>query len=188
MKEYEKQCQKQQSELEELATAEARDKIEKFIGVSCTTSDAVKQDKPKLPSFWIPSLTPTHSSNTIKKPTNKTLCPMSGKPLRVKDLIDVKFTPLDSRGVVSKTSRSRYMCPVTHDTLNNSTPCAVLKPSGHVVTMKCVKDIIKPSMVCPLTGGKLNESDIIPIIRGGTGYSGIGVSLEANKQGAALMA
>lgn len=37
--------------------------------------------------------------------------------------------------------------------------------SGHVVTMKCVEEIIKPSMICPLTDVKLNESDIIQIVR-----------------------
>ena len=51
---------------------------------------------------------------------------MSGEPLKVKDLIPVNFTPLNKEA--SKTSKGRYMCPVTHDVLSNSTPCAVLKP------------------------------------------------------------
>lgn len=33
--------------------------------------------------------------------------------------------------------------------------------SGNVVTMECVEKLIKPDMVCPITGQKLKESDII---------------------------
>lgn len=41
--------------------------------------------------------------------------------------------------------------------------------SGHVVTMDCVERIIRKSseedMICPMTGVKLKESDIIPLVR-----------------------
>ena len=50
---------------------------------------------PKLPSFWLPSLTPGARETEIKPPNTKTLCPMSGKPLKVKHLITVKFTMAD---------------------------------------------------------------------------------------------
>jgi len=54
---------------------------------------------------------------------------MSGAPLKIKDLIEVKFTeikdPTDKRALIVK--EARYMCPVTGDTLTNSVPCAVLK-------------------------------------------------------------
>ena len=43
--------------------------------------------------------------------------------------------------------------------------------SGDVVTKDCVDKIIKPDMVHPLTGAKLEKSDLIELARGGTGYS-----------------
>ena len=62
---------------------------------------------------------------------------MSGEPLKVKDLIPVNFTPLNKE--VSKTSKGRYMCPVTHDVLSNSTTCAVLKPRYcNIYTQECL--------------------------------------------------
>lgn len=104
-----------------------------------------KSEKPKLPSFWVPSLTPHHTSTSIKKPVSpvlitriiiipesssfqdsKTYCPMSSQPLKVKDLIPVKFTPSGDK--TSATSRARHICAVTRDVLSNSTPCVVLKP------------------------------------------------------------
>ena len=33
---------------------------------------------PKLPSFWLPSLTPGARETEIKPPNTKTVCPMSG--------------------------------------------------------------------------------------------------------------
>jgi len=55
--------------------------------------------------------------------------------------------------------------------LNNSTPVAVLKPTGDVVTVECVEKIIRKEMLHPLTGEALTETDIIPLRRGGTGYA-----------------
>lgn len=56
---------------------------------------------------------------------------MSGKSLKVKDLIDVKFTavkdPDNKKSIIAR--ENRYMCAVTHDILSNSIPCAVLKPT-----------------------------------------------------------
>lgn len=84
-----------------------------------------------LPSFWVPSKTPTAEKSKIEKPDSTIYCPISGKPLKLKDLIDVKFTlvkdPEDKKSLILK--ENRYMCAVTHDILSNSIPCAVLKPT-----------------------------------------------------------
>lgn len=111
---------------------------------------------------------------------------MSGKPLRIKDLIPVKFTVAagDDKSLITR--EVRYKCAVTHDALGNSVPCAVLKNTGNVVTMDCVEKLIKKDMLCPFTGEKLKESDIVAIQRGGTGFSGSGVVLSAKKDGPAM--
>lgn len=58
-------------------------------------------------------------------------CPISQRPLKVKDLIDVKFTPVNDPDEKKSihTRENRYMCAVTHDILSNSVPCAVLRPT-----------------------------------------------------------
>lgn len=165
--------------------------LRNIIVLFCLLVAAVNSDgKDKnLASFWVPSLTPQAKPTLLKKPDTKTYCPMSGKPLRIKDLIPVKLTPIDDgddRPMVAKSER--YKCAVTHDALGNSVPCAVLKNTGHVVTMDCIEKLIKKDMLCPFTGTKLKESDIIPLQRGGTGYAGSGVQLEAKKAGPVLQA
>ncbi|TNM94290.1 nitric oxide synthase-interacting protein [Takifugu rubripes] len=136
-----------------------------------------------LPSFWIPSLTPEAKPSLLKKPSKTVLCPMSGKPIKMNDLITVCFTPLDptlSR-VSLLTRQDRYVCAVTRDVLGNSVPCAVLRPSGAVVTQECVEKLIKKDMVDPVTGDKLSEKDIIFLQRGGTGFASCGVELHARE-------
>lgn len=85
----------------------------------------------KLPSFWVPTKTPTAKKVSMVKPDSTIFCPLSGKPLKLKDLIDVKFTlvkdPDDKKSLILK--ENRYMCAVTHDILSNSVPCAVLRPT-----------------------------------------------------------
>lgn len=82
-----------------------------------------------LPSFWIPSKTPEAKAAPLTKPDKTIYCPVSDEPLKLKDLITVKFTlvkdPDDKKSLIVK--ENRYMCPITHDVLNNSVPCAVIK-------------------------------------------------------------
>ncbi|KAH8343144.1 nitric oxide synthase-interacting protein homolog [Drosophila kikkawai] len=138
----------------------------------------------KLPSFWLPSECPNAGLARAKKPDPAIYCPVSQQPLRVKDLIDVKFTLLKDgdakRSLIAK--EARYMCPITHDVLSNAVPCAVLRPTGDVVTMECVERLIRKDMIHPLTDRKLKDKDIIPLQRGGTGYATTNDNLQAKEK------
>ena len=154
----------------------------------------------ELPSFWVPSQTPMcgkMQTSLLKEPDQTVYCPMSGRPLRSKDLFDVVFTPIDSKpdpatsSATSSATRTvsclckcgscsrfhdsffqeRYMCPVTRDVLGNSVPCTYLKTSKSVVTSECVEKIIRKDMIDPINNKRLKESDLIPLQRGGTGFS-----------------
>ncbi|XP_053213749.1 nitric oxide synthase-interacting protein homolog isoform X1 [Panonychus citri] len=197
LKQYEKERKRQEMEMAELADAEEQTKAEKFInmerGLINPNKSNPKRDlnqpgtseeksvsnmaaglEKKLPSFWIPSLTPKDEGKESVKPPDTTItCPMSGKPLKAKDLIPVKFIPVDPNLTREQliTKQERYLCPVTRDVLGNSVPCAVLRTSGSVVTMDCIVKIIRKDMIDPTNGKPLKDKDIIPLQRGGTGYS-----------------
>uniref|UniRef100_A0A034WJL0 Nitric oxide synthase-interacting protein homolog n=1 Tax=Bactrocera dorsalis TaxID=27457 RepID=A0A034WJL0_BACDO len=147
-------------------------------------SNMTNGNEKKLPSFWVPSECPNAGAAKAKKPDSTIYCPVSEKPLKVKDLINVKFTLIkdgdNSRSLIAK--EARYMCPVTHDVLSNAVPCAVLRPTGDVVTMECVEKLIKKDMIHPLTNQKLSEKDIIPLQRGGTGYAMTNDNLNAKEK------
>jgi nitric oxide synthase-interacting protein len=163
----------------------------------------------ELPSFWVPSQLPNAKITKVLKPDSTIYCPVSGQPFKAKDLIEVKFTlvndPDEKKSLIAR--ENRYMCPVTHDILSNSVPCAILRPTGDVVTMECVEKIIKKDWIHPLTGLKLTEKDIIPMERvstfgiwgvylmnnfcnfpfqGGTGYATTNTALEGREKRPAL--
>uniref|UniRef100_A0A8C7WSR5 Nitric oxide synthase-interacting protein n=1 Tax=Oryzias sinensis TaxID=183150 RepID=A0A8C7WSR5_9TELE len=146
-------------------------------------SAAAASSSQTLPSFWIPSLTPEAKPTQLKKPSKAVLCPMSGRPIKMNELIPVRFTPLDPGldRVALLNRQDRYVCAVTRDALGNSVPCAVLRPSGAVVTQECVERLIRKDMVDPVSGDKLSDRDIIPLQRGGTGFAGSGVDLRAKE-------
>eukprot|EP00039_Didymoeca_costata_P027772 m.19160 g.19160 ORF g.19160 m.19160 type:complete len:303 (-) comp6499_c0_seq1:118-1026(-) len=140
-----------------------------------------------LPSFWIPSLTPASKETEIKAPSKKTLCPMSGKHLKAKDLITVNFTLADRLNTQAMAAREeRYVCALTSKVLRNCVPCVVLKPSGHVITEEAFKKIVEPDMINPINSQKLQKSDIVPIKSAGTGFASKGAEVKKRKT-AALM-
>ncbi|XP_016986627.1 nitric oxide synthase-interacting protein homolog [Drosophila rhopaloa] len=151
---------------------------------SYSISNMTNGHEKKLPSFWLPSECPNAGVAKAQKPDATIYCPVSMQPLRVKDLIDVKFTLLkdgdSKRSLIAK--EARYMCPITHDVLSNAVPCAVLRPTGDVVTMECVERLIRKDMIHPLTDRKLKDKDIIPLQRGGTGYATTNDNLQAKEK------
>ncbi|CAB3228819.1 unnamed protein product [Arctia plantaginis] len=205
MKKYEKQLKKDESEKAELAAAEKEANLIKFMnreknissknkeseaGPSSSVSNLSNNKTKQLPSFWVPSQLPEAKFSKMDKPDPTVYCPISGKPLKMKDLIDVKWTlvndPDDKKSLIAK--ENRYMCPVTHDILSNAVPCVVIRTTGDVVTLECVDKIIKKDWIHPLTGDKLKEKDIIPMQRGGTGYALTNQNLEGKNERPVLQA
>ncbi|XP_076170132.1 nitric oxide synthase-interacting protein homolog [Ptiloglossa arizonensis] len=204
LKEYEKQKQQQEEKFREKTANEELQKLQKFLkgeknivsrsqSLVAPTSSVSNMTNGKdkiLPSFWIPSKTPEAKEIMLQKPDKTIYCPLSGKPLKIKDLIPVKFTevkdPDDKKSFIVK--QARYMCPITHDILSNSVPCAIIRTTGDVITMECVEKIIKKDWINPLDSTKLTEADIIPLQRGGTGYAAVNDSLEGKHERPVLQA
>ncbi|XP_015706444.1 nitric oxide synthase-interacting protein [Coturnix japonica] len=139
----------------------------------CPIAEATPGTSGTLPSFWIPSLTPEAGAERLRKPDTSVRCPMSGRRLRASDLVPVHFTPevpgLERLQLLGR--RHRFVCAVSRDALSNATPCAVIRPSGAVVTMQCVERLIRKEMRDPISGETLSDDDIIPLQRGGTGFA-----------------
>ncbi|VDP79458.1 unnamed protein product [Echinostoma caproni] len=140
-------------------------------------------DKPalKAASFWTPSTSngAKSESDDLVKPNPVVRCPMSGKPLKYKDLVAVKLTKFaeDDQVLTNKskkpsgTAETRYCCAVSRDLLTNATPLVVLKTSGAVVTKEVVDTVIRKEMVDPLNGKQMQTSDFIELQRGSLGFA-----------------
>jgi len=154
-------------------------------------SNQQAERKRHLPAFWMPAMGPQAKKTKLTKPDKTVYCPISRQPLRAKDLVDVQWTlvrdpEVTSKVIARKREDDRYQCAVTGDTLYDSTPAAVLRPTGHVVTQAAVEKIVRKDMRHPLTGQGLKEKDIINIQRGATGFAAANDQLVAEGGGAAM--
>lgn len=176
MKEFERQKDSDEKELQQIAEADNNRKIdifkktEKSIKIPSTStsgssslSNMSGSHAKLLPAFWLPSQTPDASKAKIQKPDKTIFCPISGSVLKSKDLIDVKFTKCVKDEGTSNPNDPQYVCAVTKDVLTNSQQLAVLRTTGDVVTMDCVEKIIKKDWIHPLTSTKISEKDIIVV-------------------------
>jgi len=152
-------------------------------GGSGSISNMTEEKKRQLPCYWMPSQCPQAKKSKLEKPDKTIYCPISRAPIKMKDFTEIKWTavrdPDDKRSLIAR--EERYQCAVTGDVFNNSSHCAVLKTTGHVVTVECVEKIIKKDWIHPLTGEKISEKEIIYVQRGATGYSAANAELLAEK-------
>ncbi len=96
----------------------------------------------ELKAFWVPSKTP-EAATRAEKPCTDMLCPATGKRLRLKDLVPVKFTPLPAQQG-KEDDDGRFMCPLCKETFTNVSRIVVLKPTGDAVGEECYKRFIEP--------------------------------------------
>lgn len=92
------------------------------------------------------------------RPDTVPKCPMSGVPLRFKELIPVHFE-----------GDAEYCCAITKRPITHQ-KALLLKPSGVVVLEAAFKQA-GDSSVCPISGLPLGPTDVIPLQSGGTGFS-----------------
>ncbi|KAK3900250.1 hypothetical protein C8A05DRAFT_45868 [Staphylotrichum tortipilum] len=113
--------------------------------------DDEKTSKPKLPSFWSPSVTPSSTSSTnlheVKKHVKtQPTCPASSQdkphPYSLHTLITINFTEEPSSDTTKKPQR---ICPACKKALSNSSRATLAKPCGHVLCKSCIDQFMKPA-------------------------------------------
>jgi len=140
--------------------------------VAATHFDRDRMDSMK--AFWLPSKTP-EAEKRVEKPSGDCLCPATGKKLRLKDLVSVKFTfaPKDAG------KGARYMCPLSKEVFGNTSKVVVLKATGDAISEECYKRFVAKDGV--YNGVKIKPKEVIRLQRGGTGFAGSGSQVEAKR-------
>ncbi|KAI0512774.1 hypothetical protein F5B22DRAFT_292801 [Xylaria bambusicola] len=116
--------------------------------------DDEKAAQPTLPSFWVPTVTP--SSNTrdtlhevVKKTKTSPVCPASpeDKPhaYSLHSLVTIDFTTDKDGDSKSENGKAVRICPSCKKGLGNSSKAVLAKPCGHVLCGSCVEKFMKPS-------------------------------------------
>ncbi|KAH6661376.1 hypothetical protein BKA67DRAFT_654495 [Truncatella angustata] len=112
--------------------------------------DDEKNAKPKLPSFWTPSITPTSNTkdalhDIVKKAKTTPTCPASQQsnshPYSLATLVTVHFTEDEDE----KTRKKQRVCPSCKKVLSNASKAVLAKPCGHVVCKNCVDRFMRPT-------------------------------------------
>ncbi|RLN53098.1 hypothetical protein BBJ28_00015688 [Nothophytophthora sp. Chile5] len=133
-------------------------------------TDDDKREAMKKTSFWIPDCTPTQEA-TVEKPDTKTRDPMSLEEMKLKQLMPVKFEwETTETADTAKSTEPCVLCAVTKKEITHHR-AVLLRPSGQVILESCLKDMVLPTMTCPVTGLKLRKKDIVHLQAGGTGFS-----------------
>ncbi|POS72554.1 zinc finger containing protein [Diaporthe helianthi] len=115
-----------------------------------------KSSKPSLPSFWVPSVTPTSNTkdklHEVKKKAKTTpICPSSQEnsphPYSLHTLVTINFTEEEEskESKESKPKSKTRICPSCKKGLSNSSKAMLAKPCGHVLCKACASQFMKPS-------------------------------------------
>ncbi|ETV75728.1 hypothetical protein H257_10104 [Aphanomyces astaci] len=129
-----------------------------------TTAEKAKEMQ--RTSFWVPGFTPS-AEVVLAKPDEFTKDPMSGKALKLKQLMPVHLKRSDKE----TKGESVVMCAVSNKAITHQM-AVLLRPSGHVVMESLLKDMVLPTMTCPISGLKLrSQKDIVHLQAGGSSFS-----------------
>ena len=127
-------------------------------------------------SFWLASKTPA-AERAAAAPRRDTLCPASGKRLRLKDLVALKFTPVVEGG---GEANGRHMCPVSMRVLTKATKLVALRATGDVMTEEAFIKVVRPEGAWG--GHKITSAkDVIKIRAGGSSFAGSHAQVLAKK-------
>jgi len=188
-KEYKKQKKEQKEEKTEKTKQVEKVKSEAFQerekGLFSSNSGKSKQ---KINNFWLPSATPIHITEKLKKPSNTILSP-TGNPIKLKDLIPINLTLVpkeksegEEKILNERHLIARYMCPTCSKVLNNVYGVICITTSGNVFCKHCMDTVIKKDMVDPIANIHFDETDLLILKHEGTSFaSRSGNTLEATK-------
>ena len=132
--------------------------------------DEEKAAKPTLPSFWVPSVTPSSNSRdalheVVKKSKTGPVCPASSEDrphaYSLHGLIGIRFSTtaevddngrggtigrgMEGNGSGNGDGKVVRICPACKKGLGNSSRAVLAKPCGHVLCGSCVEKFMKPN-------------------------------------------
>jgi len=143
-------------------------------------------------NFWMPENVSVQRAtitnkymNSQEKVSDKVLCLVTQKPLRMKELIPVHFKERKSEAIDDEI-RWHYCCMTCDRTLTNSVKCWAFRKSGNVVCESCVSRLYLKieCNVDPTTGEEIQSTDqnrlkpkmefIVALRSGGTAFAASG--------------
>jgi nitric oxide synthase-interacting protein len=119
-----------------------------------------------LPSFWVPSITPSSNTTTdlhtiTKKAKHSPVCPSSpaDKPhyYSLHSLVTVAFTEEKD----AATKANQRICPACNKVLSNTSKAMLAKPCGHVLCKNCVTKFMTPTGVHDAHAPEIDQNKLL---------------------------
>ena len=128
-------------------------------------------------SYWLgesqPQYTEQSKEDEIRNnpPPERPSSPMSGQPLRLKDLTPITLMrdKQDDDNVIG----SKCLCAVSNKAITTQS-AIVIKKTGIVILEDVFNKVVKPSMICPIKGKKFKEKDILHLSKCASGFAASG--------------
>ncbi|EPR63186.1 Zn-finger, RING domain containing protein [Toxoplasma gondii ME49] len=117
-------------------------------------------------SFWAVENTPSAPPEEAKPPKRSLECPITRKPLKLKQLVYLNPELLDDK----ETEFNRWSCKISKRAITNQKAAAVI-PTGDVILMECIEKYVLNKKGGFYGDKVITKQDIIPLVPGGTGYS-----------------
>mmetsp|Transcript_15855 Transcript_15855/g.35283 ORF Transcript_15855/g.35283 Transcript_15855/m.35283 type:complete len:298 (-) Transcript_15855:87-980(-) len=145
-----------------------------------TESAEAGRETLKRTSYWLSDFTPdagrkttgeddeeSGESSTRKEPIpDRPPSPMTGEPLRRKDLISIELSREEG-------TKGNVTCAVSGKAITTQ-DAIVIKKTGKVMLLDVYEKVVKPDMTCPVTGRKFKEKDVIPLQKAASGFAASG--------------
>ncbi|XWS15646.1 hypothetical protein CRYUN_Cryun34aG0019500 [Craigia yunnanensis] len=166
-------------QIQENEEEEERDKNE-FQGANSVKVTSYEEEAlRRMKAFWLPSATP-EAPVKVDAPSTSTNCPEGKEKLKLKSLFSIYFTEDDSEQKKSNSLDKTYICPSCKVTLTNTLSLIALSSCGHVFCKKCADRFMAVDEVCLVCDKACKERNLVPLEKGGTGFTGHGDHLEAS--------
>ncbi|KAK1368483.1 E3 ubiquitin-protein ligase CSU1 [Heracleum sosnowskyi] len=134
-----------------------------------------------MKAFWLPSATPEAPSK-VEAPSTRTTCPEGSEELKMKNLFPIHFTEDTTTEQKKATSLDKsYICPSCKVTITNTIALVALSSCGHVFCKKCADKFMAVDKVCLVCNKGCKKRNLVPLEKGGTGFSAHGDNLEAKE-------
>mmetsp|Transcript_4827 Transcript_4827/g.16184 ORF Transcript_4827/g.16184 Transcript_4827/m.16184 type:complete len:298 (-) Transcript_4827:81-974(-) len=156
---------------EEETQAERQDRIAKakFIDASL---DGNREDI-KRTSYWVPQFQPEHLEEAPPPPPRRPPSPMTGAPLRAKDLTPIDLVQDGEDAGRSAAGARRYVCPVSRKQITTQ-KVVFIRSTGAYMLKEVAEELAFPTMTCPVTGKRFRSSDVLELKSEASGFAASG--------------
>lgn len=143
-----------------------------------TETTEIQKKTLRRTSYWLSECQPKEQDTPIEPP-KRVASPMSGRPLRRKELVSLSVAR--EPGWDTGDHGCRCLCALTHKAITTQ-PVVLLKKSGVVLLEEAYKKFVleeggegKKTLRCPITGSKFRHPrDVLVLQKGTSGFAASG--------------